>query len=58
MGLRLQAGEEEVVSVSSSFIYTRAKVSAGRVHNVVTKNITLDRVSVPLHVYQTNGGSS
>jgi len=30
----------------------------GYVNNVVTKNIRLDRVNTPLHVYQTNGGHS
>ncbi|KAM5545507.1 hypothetical protein V8D89_000545 [Ganoderma adspersum] len=30
----------------------------GFVSNVVTKNVSLDRVSRPIHVYQTNGGHS
>lgn len=28
----------------------------GSVSNVVVKNVHLDRVNAPLHVYQTNGG--
>jgi len=30
----------------------------GMVKNVTTKNIRLDRVNLPLHIYQTNGGHS
>lgn len=30
----------------------------GYVANVVAKNISLDDVNVPVHVYQTNGGHS
>ena len=28
----------------------------GYVSNVLSKNISLDNVTVPVHVYQTNGG--
>lgn len=31
---------------------------SGFVSNVVTSNISLDRVDVPIHIYQTNGGHS
>lgn len=31
---------------------------AGFVSNVVAKNFTIDRVSLPIHLYQTNGGHS
>ncbi|GJE86365.1 glycoside hydrolase family 28 protein [Phanerochaete sordida] len=30
----------------------------GRVSNVIAKNFSLDRVSTPIHLYQTNGGHS
>ena len=30
----------------------------GYVSNVLSKNISLDNVTVPVHVYQTNGGHS
>ncbi|KAF5371900.1 hypothetical protein D9757_010601 [Collybiopsis confluens] len=31
---------------------------SGRVHNVTVQNVNVDQVDLPLHVYQTNGGSS
>ncbi|KAJ6605093.1 hypothetical protein B0H10DRAFT_2195558 [Mycena sp. CBHHK59/15] len=30
----------------------------GRVHNVTARNVVLDRVNLPIHLYQTNGGHS
>lgn len=30
----------------------------GMVRNVTAKNVHLDRVNLPLHIYQTNGGHS
>ena len=30
----------------------------GYVSNVITKGVSLDNVTVPVHVYQTNGGHS
>ena len=36
----------------------RSGIWAGFVSNVVTRNVSLDRVSRPIHVYQTNGGHS
>jgi hypothetical protein len=32
--------------------------ATGFVSNVIARNFSLDRVSLPIHVYQTNGGHS
>ncbi|KAF9451094.1 glycoside hydrolase family 28 protein [Macrolepiota fuliginosa MF-IS2] len=32
--------------------------ASGMVRNVTTRNVRLDRVNLPLHIYQTNGGHS
>lgn len=33
-------------------------LNQGTVKNVTIKNVVLDRVNIPIHLYQTNGGHS
>ena len=48
----------KVFRVETSRLMVLLPGPLGFVSNVVTKNVSLDRVSLPIHVYQTNGGHS